>query len=68
MLLLRIQEAVHGIKPKKKVIVARNLKDFEDFSTMNLKQATPLTMAMDRLPESTMEVRGQRTVLQPAHL
>ena len=54
--------------PKKKVIVARNLKDFEDFSEMNLKQQTPHRMTMGVLPESVMEVRGQRTVLQPEHL
>jgi hypothetical protein len=35
---------------------------------MNLKPATPHGMAMGRLPESAMEVRGQRTVLQRAHL
>jgi len=53
--------------PKKKVIVAPNLKDSQ-ISKMKLKQATPHRMAMGRLPESAMEVRGQRTVLQRAHL
>jgi hypothetical protein len=52
--------------PKKKVIVAPNLKDSQ-ISKMNLKQATH-RMAMGRLPESAMEVHGQRTVLQHAHL
>ena len=54
--------------PKKKVIVPPKLKDSEDFSTMNLKQATPHRMTMGLLPESAMEVRGQLSVLQRAHL
>ncbi len=44
------------VMPKKKVFVARNLKD-------SLRR-----MPMCRLSENATEVRGQRAVLQPVHL